>query len=440
MEAKESTMRNKHQHHSRDAVLTEATRFYLASRDFNGIPAGSLASNLGANWKDLTESVAELVADDLVGVLYGDAEMNTHILRVGFLPKEDQIAKLNTNDFYHTCLYPRPKHLESVVDRSLYVGKPYNLALALGKPQLSIQAFDLSILEFYRNDPRYVYSTNDLDGMISVKDEHYDSEVMPDKDKQVVQTFGFAYDADMNRAVAVFLRYLADLGTEHQQVWKAKEVAGDYRIHPDYYRSSILGEFGERLPLFSAFLRELFVINQMSEAMGRPRLFRKDFGEYGEGAPKKFGFLVRPTLEEFNNFILLLDKLLSDNMDKSFFQGEVSDESETQRKDGKIQVQAKGTLQMLDEWITKTVHLPDPEPWQKSIGAFRKVRKLRQKPAHALDENDFDQKYFKEQRELVMDAYGAVRTIRLLLANHPKVEAAGIEISKYLREGKIWTY
>jgi hypothetical protein len=38
-----------------------------------------------------------------------------------------------------------------------------------------------------------------------------------------------------------------------------------------------------------------------------------------------------------------------------------------------------------------------------------------------------------------MDAYNAVRTIRLILANHPKVKANPPEIDEFLYEGKIWT-
>ena len=73
------------------------------------------------------------------------------------------------------------------------------------------------------------------------------------------------------------------------------------------------------------------------------------------------------------------------------------------------------------------------------MGSLKKVRKKRQKPAHAIDENVFDQCYFKEQRELIIGAYSAIKILRLLLENHPKVEAANIEIPAYLRDGKIWT-
>jgi len=296
------------------------------------------------------------------------------------------------------------------------------------------------VLEFYRNDPRYFYESNDISGFISVKDKYYRSGRMEERDQVLLQSFGFSYDQDFNRAVAVYLRYLADLSPEHQQIWKAKELTGDYRLHPDYFCTTIIGDWGECVPIFDAFILKLWIINQMAGAMGRPPLFRQDFGKYGENKPKKLGFLIRPTLEEFNSFVLLLDKMLSDNINKEFFRNEVPYVTEIKRKDGKIQVQNRGTLQILDHWVRKYIRPEHWEPWDESIEILRKIRKMRQKPAHAIDENIFDQQYFKDQRELIINAYTAIRTLRMMLENHPAVKAADIEIPDWLREGKIWTY
>jgi hypothetical protein len=424
----------------KDIILREVTTSFLDSGDFNGITAISLTENLNVGWNEMRGALQELIEEDLVGVLYSDTQLNTHILRTGFLPKDVQISKLITDELHHTCLYPRPNHLNSVVDVSHYAREPYKLCLALGEPQLAYRSFDLSVLEFYRNDPRYFYSSDDIHGSIHVQSEYFESNQMPERDRVLLQSFGFAYDQELNRAVAVYLRYLADLSPEHQQIWKTKELAGDYWLHPDYYRNTIIGGWGERVSIFSAFIKELFIINRMAKAMGRPPLFKQDYGEYGEGKPQKLSFLVRPTLEEFNNFILLLDKLLSDNINKRFFQGEVAYESEKQRKDGKIVVEPKGTLQLLDDWIKEQYQTTDWEPWDESMKALRDIRRLRQKPAHAIDENVFSQRYFKDQRELIVRAYDAVKTLRLLFAQHPSVVRADIEIPKWLAEGKIWIY
>lgn len=376
----------------------------------------------------------------MVGILYSDIELNPHILRTGFPPKNMQAEKLDTNELHHTCIYPRVKHLDAIITHSDYDSEPYKLQLALGEPQLSFRSFDLSVLEFYRNDPRYLYKNDDINGFISIRDEYFESKQIAEHDQVLLESFGFSYDSEYNRAVAVYLCYIARLSPEHQQVWRAKELTGDYKLHPDYFRNTIMGEWGERVPIFSAFQKELYIINMMASAMERPPLFRHDFGEYGENKPLKFGFLIRPTLEEFNNFVLLLDKLLSDNINKDFFMREIPTEKEILRDDGKIKVQDKGTLLILDEWVRAKYRTADWEPWDQSIQTLREIRRLRQKPAHAMDENIFDQHYFKKQRQLIIKAYSALRTIRLLFSNHQSVKAANVEVPDWLQNGDIWTY
>jgi hypothetical protein len=258
---------------------------------------------------------------------------------------------------------------------------------------------------------------------------------MRESDKALLQTFGFSYSDQFDRSVAVFLRYLHDLTPEHQQIWKSKELEGQYRLHPDYYRSSILGEWGTRHSIFDAFTLELEIINNMSEKMGKPHLFRHT---YRDSRPREFGFLLRPTLHEFNSFALLLDKFMSDNINKEFFKGDIELENETERDDGKIIVSQKGTIQLLEQWVEKYFKPADPQPILEMISSFKKVRKLRQKPAHSVKENEFDQKYFKDQRRLVIEAYDSVRTLRLILANHPEVKADPPEIDQMLFQGKIW--
>ena len=80
----------------------------------------------------------------------------------------------------------------------------------------------------------------------------------------------------------------------------------------------------------------------------------------------------------------------------------------------------------------------DPAPLQEAVSVLKEVRRLRQKPAHAVDEDEFDQMYFKRQRDLVVRAYDAVRLLRLVLANHPKVREH--KVPDWLYEGRIWNF
>ena len=416
-------------------LMDEATAFYLGSTDFNGYPCHKIRCLHKLSEDELKTLLYELVEQGKGSLVFGDIHPNPYIRAFHDEPKAKQLDKLKSQSLDHVCLYPTSDHLKNVVDVNKYKQEPYTLELALGSGQLEFRVFDLSVLEIYRNDPRYYYMNDEINGKICINDEFYLSSGIPERDKILLGTFGFAYDHDLNRAVAVCLRYLRKMSSEHQQIWKSKELIGSYKLHPGY-RNSILGNWSGKISIFAAFVTELNLINNICDFMGKPRLFKEDFYE---NRPRNFYFLVRPTLEEYNSFIHTLDKMMSDNIDKKFFIGEVSDTSEETRTDGKIIVTHKGTITMLDEWLNISA-LSDSRLVEDLISMFRKVRTLRQKPAHVIRPNVFDQKFFHLQRELIVAAYKAVRTLRLIFTNHPLVRAAKIDIPDALYEGKIWTY
>lgn len=418
-------------------ALDVITEFYLKSQDFNGIPFRTLNNELGDN--GLVKILITLLENDNVSIVFGDRHPNPHIKALKCEPIEEQIEKAISEKIHDSCVYPSQSHLNKLIDINDYPNKPYTLKLALGHPQLDFGSFDLSVLEYYRNDPRYYYQNDDVRGHIYVKDEYYQSDKMPKSDKILVDHFGFSYDENRNRAVAVFLVYLSKLSPEHQQIWKAKELIDDYELHPDYYKNTILGDWGDGISIFSALIEELNIINMMSDAMGRPSLFRTDFSDRNK--PKKFTFLIRPTLSEFNDFISLLDKILSENISKKFFMNNISYENETPRDDGKIVVVHKGTITILEDWLKKYYRPSNvDDSFDVIIGPFKKVRKLRQNPAHAINEDKFDQQYLHQQREIMIEAYDAIRTLRSILEIDPKVIQANIIIPSILREGNIWIY
>ena len=414
-----------------DDILREVTDHYLNSGDFNGL----FALKLTGDQEQLKSALSQMIREDRISLTFGDIHPNPHIKAFEAEPASKQLEKIDTLGLQSVCIYPTKAHLATVVDQSQYHGLPFTQKLAMGEPQLGFYSFNLSVLEIYRNDPRYYYRNDDVSGTISIASNHPESGEMQKSDQVLLQTFGFSYDSNMNRAVAVFLRYLADLSPEHQQIWNAKVLGPDYKLHPDYYKSS-MGHWPEGASLFTAFLYEQYHINEMCRLMGRPPLFRQEFTEGRR--PRGFGFLVRPTLKEFNDFVLLLDKMLSDNIDVQFFQGEVPLEEEVPRDDGRVVIRHKGSLAVLEEWVRAKFRPSDPEPIDEMFAALRDTRKQRQHPAHAVEEDRFDQKYFQEHRELAMRAYDAIRTLRLMFKNHPACHAHSIP--DWLQTGKIWTY
>jgi len=411
----------------KDEILKIITEKYLSSEEFNGQPLRGLERE--------KQYITILIQEGKIEINFGDKHPNPHIKAFELDDKDTQIEKINRIGFSNACAYPTKEHLKNVVDINKFKNKPFTLRIALGEPTLNFAVFDLSVLEFYRNDPRYFYSTNDVGGWISISDEYYQSLELKPSDNISLQTFGFCYEKrKMDRAVAVFYRYLSKLTPEHQQIWNSKILSGDYLLHPDYARSSA-GYWPEKVSIFTAFVEEMHTINEFSKLMGRPNFFNQS---YKGNKPKEFSFLIRPTLKEFNLFVHLLDKMISDNINKDFFRNEIPYETERERSDGKIIVQHKGTIALLKEWLDIKVRLSDPKPKDDMIEIFRKIRNMRMKPAHEVDEDIFEQEYFRRQRELIIEAYSAIRTLRLIFANHPKTK--NYEIPEWLYKGEIWTF
>ncbi|MEW9614628.1 hypothetical protein AB3G45_12450 [Shinella sp. S4-D37] len=405
----------------REEIFQATIRQYLESRDFNGWGTFHLAD------PQEIQAVIGLIEDRLIDIITHEDDENIHIKRHDPRLPDVQIERLRRpREPSHGCLYPTPEALRryGVVHDAT---RPYTSALREGAPQLDFRAFRLDVLEQYRNDPRYRYEVDDIHG--TIYREH------PNVEDDEFHKFGFAFDPEINRYVATFLRYLNHLSPEQQQSWRRFEVEGDFGLHPDYYRTSILGQFPERVSVFDAFLKEKRIINEMCACMGKPALFRSDYDAYRR--PAGFGFLIRPTRAEFSTFCLLLDQLLSDDMDRDFFRGDIEMDERGRMDNGREIVQPKGTIRLLDEWIDENFRMDDEDFKRDLMTGFRSVRQARQRPAHRIEDNVFDEAYYRQQRELIRGAYTSVRTLRQCFANHPRCQ--DVEVPDWLFEGRIWT-
>lgn len=160
---------------TKERFLQIITNHYLKSGDFNGYPTRKFVKGRKAK-KNLKKILKELINDELMSLNFGDYHPNPHIKALPPHPIEVQIKKIKRCNFTHVCAYPEKKYLQTVVKEEDYYDKPFTKKLALGDAQLTYYSFDLSVLEFYRNDPRYYYQTDDISGFISITDDYYESD------------------------------------------------------------------------------------------------------------------------------------------------------------------------------------------------------------------------------------------------------------------------
>ena len=134
---------------------------------------------------------------------------------------------------------------------------------------------------------------------------------------------------------------------------------------------------------------------------------------------------------------MALDKLLSDSIDARFFEGKVSLETETPRPDGKIVVQRKGTLTLLEEWLLQEIIWDDPVAFREVvIQPLREVRRLRQAPAHTFTSDAFSEDYYIKGASSVC---GAVSTASPTFAGRSRDtrKPPVVDIPDWLDEGRI---
>jgi hypothetical protein len=408
--------------------------FYFSSGDFNGVPVYQLRSKFDIESKQFWDLVKCLIVEEKISARVGD---NPHIKRFSNYSTEQVLKSIEQSTYPEfICLYPSKKALALSKHLQDYVDWPYKLELAKGCGQFEYRAFELSVLEQYRNDPRYTFTSNDVDGEISISDEYFQSQNMPDRHKIFLKTFGYSYDHDLNRYVGVFLRYLSRLTSEHQKLWSAREVKGEIKLHPQYHDANLLGSWSSKLSIFEAILMEIEIINRMCKLINKPNLFKES---YANNRPNEFSFLIRPTKFEFNRFMLLLDKVLSDNINMKFFKGDIPLVDEVKRKDGKTVVNQRGTIQLLEIWINKKYTPADVEPIDEMFQTFKDIRVLRNPEAHNVNCDIFNQNFFEKQREIVIRSCNAIWTLRQIFGDHPLVKSNPPEIDDRLINREIWT-
>lgn len=440
-----------------EIILDRVADHYLKARDFNGITLENLYKSTALKEDKFKSDILKLIQEKRIDLIWEGDIPNPHIKPFPAPEVDKQVKKLHeikiddhirrseeSEEIFGEgkikisfaqgtgcCVYPAPKHLKDKVDWKKYASRPFTLRLAMGEWQLRPYFFELGILAIYRNDPRYTYRTDDITGSISYEDE----KSLNPSDQIIIDHFGFGFGEGDIRSVAVLLADLAKLTPEHQQIWKAKMLNGyyKYKLHPDF-RKSVLGYFYEKESIFSAFIEELKVIKLMTEKINGISLIKNAF-DYNE-KPENFGFLILPTLREYELFCHTLDRMLSDNLNKKFFEDKIN---ETDLAEGETMEKIDNQLiRKLEIWINKTVRFSDHGPKDEMFKIFREIRSLRSKPAHSHFRNEWDLKFYEEQKKLVGKAYKSIRTLRLILANH--ADAKLVEVPEWLFKGEIRTF
>ena len=426
--------------------------FFLNSYDFNGIPLRNISNELEIEYESSIDIIKELVIEDLISI---QSSTNPHIIGFKHYPTESQIKILEDakeitetiqefvgikmsfeNTDFPICLYPSKKNLKSKRNLDEFGNAVYTKQLALGEPHLKPIFFEIEVLERYFNDPRFEFESKDYSGRISCKYDENEKPILREEDNVFLKTFGLGFDENNNRLTVVYLRYLKNLTSEHQIYWKGKERSGNCKILEEYHQNTIEGNWTSSYSIFSGFLGELKCINDLTEYIFGKKVFRKSFEE--ENRPKEFTFFFTPTIRNYNDFISLLDKMISENINKDFFEGKVDFFEFKELEEGIVERITKGTLQLFEEWLTIVYNVKSDGSVNELFKPLKKVRRERQNPAHRINENEYNLKLIEKQKEIMNSVYNVFRNLRNIFHQHPK--AKKFIIPEWLENGKIKTF
>jgi hypothetical protein len=415
-------------------------KFFLESSDFNGIPLRDISGKLGTSYRK-SISIQSSTNPHIIGFQHFETDKQLWALdqakdtKVKYEKFGSVTIAMEQTEF-PICLYPSQSYLKTNRNLQDFRDAYYTKQLALGEPQLSLIFFDIEVLDRYTNDPRYDFRFSNYSGSIYC---HYNDEEKPlvrEEDELFLKSFGLGYGENGERLTVVPLCYLKNLSEDQQMYWKSKRYNSKGKVAQAYYENIILGNWTSSYSVFTAFIGEQNCLSQLAQHIFDKPLFRTVYDP--DNRPKEFTPFFSPTAKNYLDFVSLLDKMISDNINKDFFKGKIDLEEIIEGKDGKIERRTKGTIRLFEDWLKTELRGSEPEGMKMLFDEFRDVRKQRQTPAHKITENSYNLKYYEMQLDLINRCYHATKALRLCFAGHPKAET--FKIPSWLDEGKVQNY
>lgn len=301
----------------------------------------------------------------------------------------------------------------------------YTQQLSNGECPYKLLYFEVDLLRNIIDNPRYIISNNSFKYNISITEEYDNDETLDEKYKFILDNVGLGFDENIKRIFAVLLKELSELHPEMQKRFNVYEVKKKTYVDPSYIKSMNEGEWPDP-SVFSAILYQIEQINNLC-CNNEIKLFKSN---YKKKPPIEFNILVLSTKKEYDNFIKIFDIMLSDNLNKKFFEGKL-DLIEFTNEDG-TKKKEKGTISLFKEWLAEIGVSQDTI--KKTIKIINKVRSERSKPSHNIRDNEFDIEYLQKQNKIVVEVYN---TFRLLIDELSEINQIKVKHPKWYVENRI---
>lgn len=393
----------------RHLLLEKVVARYVGTHGINGLDTHGVDFDA-----DSLRTLRRLVRDGLVQVV-SDADYPNPAIRpwASRRSRAKQAADLGTE---RVVLYPTPRAMAGRPELGAWPDQPFRTRLLEGQGTLDLAYFTVDVLEHYRNDPRYHFRFGDFEVELGIGDDAYQDDDELDRDKIGSVRVGFAYDTTtvkssrVRRYACSFVGDLAKLTPAHQQRWRTYEVEATptTKPHPVWFGMQ-MGHWPDGLGPFDRILAEVAAINALTTLIYGEPLF--DESE----RPREWGWVLRPSTQEWHQFLMLTNKILAEALRHSALTKFGVARKNTNNE-------AVGTLARL-EWFLRDKAPLTPEGVAYIVDPMHKVRKGRQTPAHELVIAMTDPIITAQQRDLLAEIVDGLGLLRTALVKHP--HAAG---------------
>jgi len=463
-------------------IKSRALKHYIESGNFGGLTISKLIESIKPDISILKDCLIEMVKDEIIDFYncptnpfvknfdprnniehqlesikalpdsYDFKKSDAKILKIGDVEIMDD---LSFNNEFRGCIYPTKRILsDEYVGTQEYHMLPYfSKLLAEGEDQLKFIFFEIKALDKYFDDPRYKFSCDhDYIGYLSsVSNSGFE------EDKEIyLKQFGLGYSKSRKEnLVAILLCDLYRLTEAEQGYFRSLSV--DYEdAKPDIeLLRNTLGEWSETVFIFTAFLQEMKIINEMTKIISKGEtLFKKEFLD-PDNRPDKFHPYLKPTELEYLNLCQSLSNIFIDNINNECILkmdnasggkltiGALKEKGMSINEEKFKTISDLRSLSLLEGFIrVYFTSINGSDGASKVIRIWKKkIYSKRSKVSHSINKNKYDKLYFKKYHDLMEEAYISIKVLRMIFANHPSVKSAiskgNLEIQEELYYGKI---
>jgi len=314
----------------------------------------------------------------------------------------------------------------------------------IGEDENSVKPiyFEIEALQKYFNNPRYHINFSDYRGTIVLKDEY----INENNEFEEIKNFGIAYNKISRKksAIVLFAGDIVSMSEKERAYWFSYCINNQNSFYPnaDFITNLIYGEWTKNISIYNALLMEMHYINECCKVMNLSCFFMKEY-KYesydSENRPDNYHMLIIPTKHEYENFVLTLTKMITDNINIHTFTKCTFPFTpvEASKKDNMGNTIRKGSKTLLEEWLTHNTENKDTI--NEIIKPLKDLIEQRQIPGHQITNNTIDKSNWDAQDQLINSVYRSIRSLRLLFKNHPTTKS--VEICDTLLKGEhIITY